>query len=127
MPMSHRYFAIAAWLTLAFITFATLSPIGLRPELTDQTLEHLGGFFVLAFLFGTAYPRHFVAVTTLLLASALSLELLQLLTPDRHARLIDATTKLAGGFIGLIAARIAATVLPFDGRSQLGGCKGNDG
>jgi len=53
-------------------------------------------------------------VTTLLLAGAISLELLQLLTPDRHARLIDATTKLAGGFIGLIAARIAkAGVLSF--------------
>ena len=114
--MSHRYFVIAAWLALAFISFATLSPIGLRPELPDQALEHLAGFVVLAFLFGMAYPRHFVAVATLLVASAIILELMQLLTPDRHARLIDATTKLAGGFIGLIAARIAATVLSFDER-----------
>lgn len=117
MPMSHRYFAVAAWLTFAFISFATLSPIDLRPEFADQSLEHLAGFAVLAFLFGMAYPRHFVAVTILVVASAILLELVQLLTPDRHARLIDATIKLAGGIIGVIAARVAqGTVLSLDRR-----------
>jgi len=115
--MSHRYFAVAAWLTFALISFATLSPIGLRPEFSNQALEHLAAFIVLAFLFGMAYPRHFVAVTTLMVASAILLELLQLLTPDRHARFIDATTKLAGGMIGVIAARIAGTVPSLDERS----------
>ena len=54
--MSHRYFAVAAWLTFALISFATLSPIGLRPEFSNQALEHLAAVIVLAFLFGLAYP-----------------------------------------------------------------------
>ena len=115
--MSQRFFVCAAWLTLGFIVFATLSPIDLRPQFAEQALEHLAGFAVLAFLFGMAYPRHFVAVMTLVVASAILLELLQMLTPDRHARLIDATIKLAGGIVGVIAARIAqGTVLSFDRR-----------
>jgi hypothetical protein len=36
-----------------------------------------------------------------LLGSAVVLELLQKLTPDRHARLLDASEKVVGGLLGI--------------------------
>jgi hypothetical protein len=39
------------------------------------------------------------------LGSAVVLELLQILVPDRDARIIDAAEKLAGGAAGILAVR----------------------
>jgi VanZ family protein len=52
-------------------------------------------------LFGFAYPRQAFLVCTLVLGSAVLLELAQLLTPDRHARVSDAVRKLIGGAFGI--------------------------
>jgi hypothetical protein len=38
--------------------------------------------------------------------SAILLELAQLLTPDRHARVVDALRKLIGGVLGIAFARL---------------------
>jgi VanZ family protein len=68
--------------------------------------EHIGSFAVTGLLFALAYPRHSLIVAILVLGSAVVLELSQLLTPDRHARLSDLLVKLAGGSIGIVAARV---------------------
>lgn len=103
--MFHKLVSIAAWSSLAFIAFSTLSPADLRPQITGVGFEHLAAFALTGLLFGLAYPRHFVLVLTLVLASASILELLQLITPDRHARLPDLLVKMAGGSIGIVVAR----------------------
>jgi len=54
--MFHKFIAIAAWALLAFIAFATISPI--RPTLPiSSSFERLAAFAVLGALFCLAYPR----------------------------------------------------------------------
>jgi VanZ family protein len=92
----------AAWACLAFIAYATLSPITDRPTLpTSVGFERLAAFAVLGVLFCLAYPRQFILVCFVVLASALLLEFAQQLTPDRHGRIRDAVVKLAGGILGI--------------------------
>jgi VanZ family protein len=52
-----------------------------------------------------AYPRRTVLVCLVVLGSAALLEMMQLLTPDRHGRLLDAIEKMAGGAAGIAAGR----------------------
>jgi VanZ family protein len=100
--MMSKLLAGAAWACLAFIAYATLSPITDRPTLpTSVGFERLAAFAVLGVLFCLAYPRQFILVCFVVLASALLLELAQQLTPDRHGRIRDAVVKLAGGMLGI--------------------------
>jgi VanZ family protein len=109
--MLQKTIAVAAWACLAFIAYATISPIQNRPTLpTSSSLEHLAAFAVLGALFCFAYPRQIVFVCLMVFGSAVLLEVLQLLTPDRHGRIQDAFQKAAGGAAGIVAAR---TVLYF--------------
>ena len=104
--------ATVAWTLLAFIAYATLSPLNERPELDIlfSHLDHYLAFAVAGSLFGLAYPRQMVFVCILVLGSAVLLELLQLLTPDRHARVIDVVRKIIGGAIGFAFARLAISL-----------------
>jgi hypothetical protein len=104
--MVVRLIALLAWFVLGLIVFATLSPLGLRPETGHVRMERFAAYAVLGVLFVTAYPRHFVQVMSLILAAALSLEVLQHLTPDRHGHLIDAIEKITGGIAGCSCARL---------------------
>jgi len=105
--------ATAAWITLTFIAYATLSPLNERPELDFDLIshpEHYLAFAMAGSLFGLAYPRQTFFVCILVLGSAVLFELLQLLTPDRHARVIDAVRKIIGGAIGIAFARLAISL-----------------
>ncbi len=102
--MSQKLVTVAAWTLLAFIAYATISPI--RPSLfTSPSLERLAAFAFLAALFCLAYPRHILLVCLIVLGSAVLLEIVQLLTPDRHGRIQDAIEKIAGGVVGIAAAQ----------------------
>jgi hypothetical protein len=110
--MLNKLVAIAAWATLAFIAYATLSPIQARPTIASPDLEHVAAFAVAGCLFCLAYPRHIILVCLVVLGSAMLLEYLQTLTPDRHGTLVDASEKLAGGALGICAARVALYFRP---------------
>jgi hypothetical protein len=104
--MIHKLIAVAAWTLLAFIAYATISPIQARPTLFPSAhLERLAAFAVLGALFCLAYPRHMVLVGLIVLGSVVLLELAQLLTPDRHGRVPDAIVKMTGGALGILAGR----------------------
>jgi VanZ family protein len=104
--MLQRIALIAAWALLIFIAYATISPIQARPALPiSPIIEHFGAFALLGLLFCLAYPRHTVLVCMIVLGSAASLELAQLMTPDRHGRVQDALEKMAGGIAGIIIGR----------------------
>ena len=104
--MLHKLITVAAWALLAFIAYATISPIQDRPTLpTSSSFEHLAAFAVLGGLFCFAYPRQIVLVCLIVLGSAVLLEFAQLLTPDRHGRIQDAIEKMAGGAVGILAGR----------------------
>jgi VanZ family protein len=102
--MIQKCSALAAWLLLLFIAYATLSPIQARPTIsTSPDFEHLAAFAILGMLFYLAYPRRVALVCLIVLGSAVVLEFSQLLTPDRHGRISDALEKLAGGVVGIMA------------------------
>jgi VanZ family protein len=109
--MVTRISAVAGWLALAFIVYATLSPIDDRPVIAGAQLEHFAAFAVVGLAFGLAYPRRVFLVATIILISAFGLEALQLLTADRHARLLDAVVKAAGGICGIGIGQLAQLAL----------------
>ena len=110
--MLHRLAAIAAWASIAFIAYATLSPIQARPRSSSSAdLEHFVAFAAVGLLFCLAYPRRVVFVCFIVLGSALLLEGLQTLTPDRHGRLLDASEKLVGGALGIFATKSTLALL----------------
>jgi xanthine/uracil permease len=100
-PMIQKASIVAGWLALAFIVYATLSPIDDRPVIAAPQVEHFVAFAFVGFAFALAYPKRLVLIATLILISAFGLEAMQLLTPDRHGRLIDALVKAAGGLCGV--------------------------
>jgi VanZ family protein len=104
--MFQKLLTVAAWALLAFIAYTTISPIQDRPTLpTSTSFEHLAAFTVLGALFCLAYPRHIAPVCLIVLGSAVLLEIMQLLTPDRHGRIQDAIEKVTGGVAGIVAGR----------------------
>lgn len=109
--MIQRLVTVIGWAILAFIAYATLCPIGLRPEFSDAHFEHFGAFAVWGLIFAVAYPRHLGLVVLIVVGSALALELMQLLTPDRHGRIIDASIKAAGGLLGVGIGRLVYAVI----------------
>jgi hypothetical protein len=69
----------------------------INPRQTDFThsfgfddFDHLAAFAVLGAQFYLAYSRQIAFVCLVVLGSAVLLEFAQLLTPDRHARILDA-------------------------------------
>jgi VanZ family protein len=109
--MIQRVCIIAGWLALAFIVYATLSPIGARPVVAGLQFEHFAAFGLLGLAFGLAYPNRLFLVVAIVVGSAVSLEALQLLTPDRHGRILDALVKAAGGICGIGAGQLGQLFL----------------
>jgi hypothetical protein len=105
----QRLFRLASWSVLAFIAFATLSPLQERPVVAGAQLEHFAAFAVFGFAFARGYPARTLLSIAIVIGSAFTLEALQLLTPDRHGRLLDAFVKAAGGIFGIGMGRL---VLP---------------
>lgn len=104
--MLGRIAKIAAWASIAFIVYATLSPLAMRPTLgqlgTDY--ERFSGYVVVSALILLAYPQHPIRVGLAVIGAAVILEIAQLAIPDRDARVSDALIKVAGALIGIFAA-----------------------
>ena len=109
--MPDRLFTIAAWLSLAFIAYATLSPIGLRPEVTNPNIERFGAYAIAGFLFVMAYPCRTVLVLAIVIGTAIVLEALQLLTPGRHGEFANLIVKESGGLAGVMSAAFISYLL----------------
>jgi hypothetical protein len=109
--MNQRLLLIASWSALALIAFVTLSPIEDRPTFGSAQLERFIAFALLGFAFVRAYPRRPLFSAAIVIGCAVWLEALQLLTPDRHGRLLDALVKLTGGMCGIGFGQLAAPLL----------------
>jgi VanZ family protein len=59
-------------------------------------------YVLAAAVFVLAYPRQWKSVALLLILGAMGIELLQYLSPTRHAHLTDATVKAAGAACGVV-------------------------
>jgi hypothetical protein len=116
--MFRKLIIIAAWGSIALVAYATLTRVGvvysiyfkLSPFLMQADMrtyahfEHVIAFALFGAIFAFAYPRHLIFVCCVVFLSAVILEYLQTLTPDRHGRLIDASEKIVGGALGIFAA-----------------------
>jgi hypothetical protein len=104
---------VIAWGGLALVVLLTVSPVAWRPDFGHANIERFTAFVFAGFLFGIAYPRHFLMVSALVLGAAAVLEAVQLLIPGRDGTLPNLAIKLAGGALGLGAAYLLNTlVLP---------------
>jgi VanZ family protein len=124
--MLQRFVIIAAWVSVAVLAYVSLTRVGfaysiyfkLSPFLmhinmrTYGHIVHAVAFAIFGALFAFAYPKRVVFVWCIVLISAITLEYLQTLTPDRHGTLIDALEKIVGGAFGICAARAALYFWP---------------
>jgi VanZ family protein len=111
--MIQRVANIAGWLALAFIVYATLSPIDARPAIASPHIEHFAAFALMGLAFGLAYPSRVLLVVVIVVTAAAGLEALQVLTPDRHGRVWDALVKALGGISGISLGQLASFLLRF--------------
>jgi VanZ family protein len=111
--MIQRISTIAGWLALAFIIYATLSPIDARPVLSSPHREHFAAFALMGLAFGLAYPNRVLLVVVIVVGAAAGLEALQVLTPDRHGRVWDALVKALGGICGISFGQLVSFLLRF--------------
>jgi VanZ family protein len=103
-PLVRRMVAVLAWCALAFIAYATLSPIEQRPVVTGIKIEHFMAFAVTGCLFGIAYPKRWPWLLAILAGSAIILEVLQHFVPGRHGRVVDLAFKQTGIIVGFAIA-----------------------
>lgn len=102
--MIRRLFQLGAWLALAAIVFVTVSPIELRPpDLLPVNYDRAIAFAGLSALFVLGYPRSWFFVGLAIVVGAGGIELLQELSPTRHAHVADALVKAAGASLGVLA------------------------
>jgi VanZ family protein len=118
--MSQRFIVVAAWACVAVLAYATLAHVGfvysiyfkLAPFLkqvemrTYAHFEHVIAFAIFGAIFAFAYPKRVIFACCIVFLSAVILEYLQTLTPDRHGTLIDAFEKIVGGALGIFAHAI---------------------
>jgi VanZ family protein len=94
-----------AWLLLVFILFVTIAPIRLRPRtITHVNLDRSLAFAAMAFFFVLGYSQSPMLIAISCTVGAGLSELLQLLSPSRHARMPDALAKSVGAAAGALAA-----------------------
>ncbi|MGF7159267.1 VanZ family protein [Rhodoligotrophos appendicifer] len=116
----RKLLIFSAWGAVGFIALATLSPLRDRPHIhaLGGNGEHFIAFAAVTILFSLAYPKRTLEIAVLMTSLVFGLEFAQLVTPDRHARLMDAMVKFAGGLSGLLAAHALPMLVPFAFRRQ---------
>ena len=97
---------LAALLLLAAITFATLSPIQMRPQMGEPNMERAAAYILFGLALALGFPARLTQTLLFVCSVAGVLELLQAIDPGRHARLQDALLKAAAGLIGIALGRI---------------------
>jgi VanZ family protein len=105
-------FRLTAWVFIAVLVMLTIAPPSARPDSgVPHHLEHFASFFIAGALWYMGYPRRLLLCLTLALLFAGGLELLQMLVPGRHARLIDFAVDALGAWTGSAAAFAFVCVL----------------
>jgi VanZ family protein len=96
---------LGAWLLAAAVTFATLGPPIYRPHSSfAQNGEHALAFVLVGLAFGLAYPHRPLRTVGIAVVLIGVLEILQIWSPGRHARLEDFVVDAAAACIGFAVA-----------------------
>jgi hypothetical protein len=107
---------IIAYLTLAHVGIVCSIYYRLTPWLLHVgigkyvAIEHFAAFALFGALCCLACPKRILLVCAMVFGSAIGLELLQNLTPDRHGTLLDAAEKIAGGACGILVSKAMAGI-----------------
>lgn len=97
---------IAALALLTVIVFATLSPIQMRPHVADANVERALAYVLLGLAVALGFPNRLYQAVIFVVVTAGILELLQIIDPSRHARLVDALVKAFAGVAGIVAGQL---------------------
>jgi VanZ family protein len=109
----QRFLVFLAWISLGYIVYVTLSPVGLRPVAIHNhpAYERLVAYAIVGILFGLAHPGRIWMLLGIVIGAAIALESLQHFTPDRHERLADVLEKASGGLFGVLSAGVVRRVV----------------
>jgi VanZ family protein len=96
---------IFAWLLAAVVTFVTLGPARYRPLSNfGQDTEHALAFVLVGLAFGLAYTRYRLLTSAISVVMIGVIEILQIWSPGRHARLEDFVVDALACCVGLAIA-----------------------
>jgi hypothetical protein len=117
--MTWNRLIVATGICLTLIVYACLAALAGRPVLFGHNeaywvvvIERVSAYGLLGFLLAFLLPGRFTVACLLVIGVAISLELLQMLRPDRDATFFDLVQKAAGGFVGVSIAQAVLAFLP---------------
>lgn len=97
-----------AWILAITVVILSVVPRELRPHTgVPHNLEHFFAYSITGFAFGLGYERSRRVLAPILVFFCGSVELIQILVPGRHARLIDFIIDALAVLMGLLAASVA--------------------
>jgi hypothetical protein len=96
---------IAAAVLLIIITFATLSPIGLRPHVGEANFERGTAYFLPGLTLAMGFPNRILYGAAFIVGVAAILEAMQMIDPSRHGRVSDMLMKAVAGVVGVLVAK----------------------
>ena len=73
--------------------------------------RHFVAFGLAGLALGVGYPKRLWVIAAVIVGSSFGLEAMQLLTPDRHGRILDAMVKALGGCVGVWVSQIGTIIL----------------
>jgi len=104
---------LAFWLVVLMLIWVTVVPASSRPGgVYSRYVDHFASFGLAGFLFYLGYADRLLARLIAAVLFAGSLELLQLLVPGRHARLVDFVIDAFGACAGIVFAFALARTFP---------------
>jgi hypothetical protein len=94
-------FRFAAWVFIAVLVWLTIAPPLARPDSgVPHDLEPFASFFIAGALWYMGYSRRLLLCLPFVVLFAGWLELLQMLLPGRHARILDFVVDALGTWTG---------------------------
>jgi VanZ family protein len=111
--MSNTAFRVLAWMALLAVAVVTDGPIGFRPvtHLVSPNVERLLALLVLGTLFALAYPKRIIPIGLFLVIAIGTIEIAQMASFGRHARVRDAAVKIVGVLSGLSVGYLVRFIL----------------
>jgi VanZ family protein len=107
MRPKHSFLRAVAWFCVALLAYLSLIPGDLQVRTgAPAPLEHTVAYFGTAVLLSLAYPTKLGLIAAALVSYGGVLELLQTLSPHRHAKLLDACASGAGALLGVLAVAL---------------------
>jgi hypothetical protein len=105
----------AFWLVILMLILLTIVPPSIRPGGgASHHMEHFASFALAGSLYYLGYAGHLIPRLVAAVLFAGGLEVLQILVPGRHARLVDFVMDALGACTGIVLAFALART--FNGR-----------